>query len=271
MKKVLKLTWNSLPTNFKDFSRPIIIKSINLISSFFGIQYVKNPMGKATVPYLTKFRLKRSFAQQGEDLILDRVLTRVLNKDVFKPHSYVDVGAYDAVEHSVTYLLYLRGWKGIVFDPSLSTLKSFKRWRKKDVFINAVVGEEDGVDVDFFIPKHSLGDQSLVSTKYPKAKNLNDFDKLVFRQVNLNSELKRQGLYKIDVLNIDVEGAELEILKSLDFDFFKPSVIAVEIHGNDLEECLKSNVARLIIGKGYKFVGSAVITQFFARKDEIII
>ena len=87
--------------------------------------------------------------------------------------------------------------------------------------------------------------------------------------MDLNSELRRQGLSKIDVLNIDVEGAELEILKNLDFDFFKPSVIAVEIHGNDLEECLKSDEAQLIISKGYQFVGSAVITQLFARKDEI--
>ena len=68
-----------------------------------------------------------------------------------------------------------------------------------------------------------------------------------------------------------VASAELEILKNLDFDFFRPSVIAIEIHGNDLEECLKSDEARLILGKGYQYVGSAVITQFFARKDEIII
>ena len=132
------------------------------------------------------------------------------------------------------------------------------------------MGNEDGVDVDFYVPKYSLGDQSLVSTKYPTSKNY-DFNKFVFRQVNLNSELRRQGLSKVDVLNIDVEGAELEILKSFDFDFFKPSVIAVEIHGNNLQECLKSDEARLILGKGYQFVGSAVITQFFARKDEILV
>jgi FkbM family methyltransferase len=226
-------------------------------------------IGKVSAPYLTKSALKRSFAQQGEDLILDRVLTRVLHKDIFKPHTYVDVGAYDAIDSSVTYLLYLRGWNGVVFDPSSFTQKSFKRWRKRDVFVDAVVGNEDGVDVDFYIPKYSLSDQSSVSTKYPNLEKIDGFDKLVFRQVNLNSELRRQGLSKIDVLNIDVEGAELEILKNLDFDFFKPSVIAVEIHGNDLEECLKSDEARLIISKGYQFVGSAVITQFLARKDEI--
>ena len=270
MKNFLKSVWRSLPINLKDFLRPKILLLLKFFSSIVGRQYLNHPIGKVSVPYLTKSSLKRSFAQQGEDLILDRVLTRVLRKDVFKCHTYVDVGAYDAIDHSVTYLLYLRGWNGVVFDPSLSTQKSFKRWRKRDVFVNAVVGNEDGVDVDFYIPKRSLSDQSLVSTKYPNSEKVNDFDKLVFRQVNLNNELRRQGLSKIDVLNIDVEGAELEILKNLDFDFFKPSVIAVEIHGNNLEECLKSEEARLILDKGYQFVGSAVITQFFARKDEIV-
>ena len=271
MKYFLKKVWRSLPQNLKDFLMPLIIVLIKLISSVFGLQNLNHSIGKAAVPYLTKFLLKRSFAQQGEDLILDRVLTRVLHKDVFKPHTYVDVGAYDSIDHSVTYLLYLRGWKGVVFDPSLSTLKSFQRWRKKDIFINAVVGEKDGIDVEFFIPKRALGDQSLTSTKYPSSEKLDEFNKVVFRQVNLNEELKRQGLAKIDVLNIDVEGAELEILRNLDFNFFKPSVISVEIHGNDLEECLKSDEAKLILGKGYQYVGSAVITQFFARKDEIFI
>ena len=269
MKKILKKAWKFLPPNIKDFSRPIIYQLINITASAFGIQLLDDSIGKVHVPYFTKFRLKKSFAQQGEDLILDRVFNKILLKDVFKTHTYVDVGAYDAIDHSVTYLLYLRGWKGVVFDPSISTLKSFRRWRKKDIFINAVVGEEDGVDVNFYIHKDSYGDQCLTSTKYPNSKNFNDLDKFVFRQVNLNNELRRQSLNKIDFLNLDVEGAELEILKNFDFEFFKPSVIAVEIHGNNLEECIKSDLAKLILGKGYQYVGSAVITQFFARKDEI--
>ena len=109
-----------------------------------------------------------------------------------------------------------------------------------------------------------------IGKAYPSSDKINEFEKSVFRQVNLNDELNRQGLKKIDVLNLDVEGAELEILKNLDFELFKPSVIAIEIHGNDLQECLNSDEAKLILNKGYQYVGSAVITQFFARKDEII-
>ena len=96
-----------------------------------------------------------------------------------------------------------------------------------------------------------------------------NFEKFTFRQVNLNDELKRQGIKKIDFLNMDVEGAELEILRTFDFEYFKPSIIAVEIKGNNLAKCLKSEQAKVILKNGYQAVGSAVITQFFVRKDEV--
>ena len=114
MKIFLKFVWRSLPVNLKDFLRPKIVFLLKFFPTVFGRQYLTHPIGKVSVPYFTKSALKRSFSQQGEDLILDRVLTSVLRKDVFKPHTYVDVGAYDAIDHSVTYLLYLRGWNGVV-------------------------------------------------------------------------------------------------------------------------------------------------------------
>ena len=266
MKSIFQKFWKSLRSSFiRPFLRDLIIG----IKRVLGIQHLNQAIGKARVPYLNRYLLKKSFSQQGEDLILDRIITRVLRDDIFDRKTYVDIGAYDAIDHSVTYLLYLRGWSGIVFDPSVSTRRSFERWRKNDIFVNAVVGEVDRIDVEFFIHKTAVGDKSLISTKYPGAENAEDYDKVTCRQVNLNSELKRQGVEKVGVLNIDVEGAEFEILQSFDFEYFRPSIISVEIHGNDLEKCLRTDIAQHILGKGYQFSGSAVITQFFVRTAEL--
>lgn len=270
MEKLFKKIWRSFPDKVKYKLRSKIIFIIKTIYNFLGFQYLDHDTGRVSVPYFTKSKLKKSFAQQGEDLILDRIITRVLGLDINKPRNYVDVGAFDAVEHSVTYLLYLRDWRGIVFDPSTKTRKSFEFWRKKDVFVNAVVGEEDGVNVDFFIRKDADDDQSLNNTKYPSRNKLNTFKKIIHRQVNLNNELRRQGVSKISVLKIDVEGAELEILKTLDFELFKPSIISIEIHGNNIEKCLETEEAKLILNKGYQIAGSAVITHFFVRIEEVV-
>lgn len=240
-----------------------------LLYKLLGSQYLNQEIGKVKVPYSSKIYLKRSFSQQGEDLILDRIITRILKWNIKEKRNYVDVGAYHAIEHSVTYLLYLRRWKGIVFDPSRSTLKTFRQLRKRDIFINAVVGNDDLSEVDFYIPTSARTDMASGSTKYPNQEQEINFRKVRFKQVNLNDELKRQNITKIHFLNIDVEGAELEILNTFEFDTFKPSIIAVEIHGYNLEECLNSEEAKLILSKGYIAVGSAVITQFFVRKEEL--
>ena len=210
--------------------------------------------------------LKRSVAQQGEDLILDRILSRLLNKDLNDHGVYIDVGAYHPIDHSVTYLLYKRGWRGIAFDPSTSTRDSFKNWRPRDTFICKAVGEKDEVDVSFYVPNNA-SNMSLTNTKYPS--NKEQYKKITVQQVNLNEELKRQNVSYIDVLNIDIEGAELEVLKTFDFNFFKPKVVAIELHGNDVQNALQTEEAEFLLARGYRCTGCAVITYFFVREEAI--
>jgi len=66
-----------------------------------------------------------------------------------------------------------------------------------------------------------------------------------------------------------LRGGELEILRSLDFNKFSPVIIAVEIHGNDVQKCLLTEEAQLILSKGYRLVGCTVITFFFVKESYI--
>ena len=229
-------------------------------------QALLHPIGKVKTSFLVRPFLKKSVAQQGEDLILDRILSRLLQIDLNDPGVVVDVGAYHPVDHSVTYLLYKRGWRGIAFDPSTTTRDSFKIWRPRDTFVCKAVGETDDVDVSFFVPKNA-SNQSLTNTKYPHKSD--DYKEITVGQVNLNAELKRQNVSTIDVLNIDIEGAELEVLRTFDFEFFRPKVIAIEIHGNDIQKALNTEEAQILFDKGYRCSGCAVITYFFVREEAI--
>ena len=264
----LKKIWKKLPVDYQRSLRPLAEKLFYLVCLVTGRQALLHSIGKVSIPFVAKPYLKHSVAQQGEDLILDRIITKVLNWDISESRFYVDVGAYHPVDHSVTYLLYCRGWKGIAFDPSSETHKSFHFYRRKDCFVQAVVGDEDGAEVELFTPNNAKG-RCLINTKYPA--NKDDCTVKINKQVNLSDELIRQGVEKIDVLNLDVEGAELEILQTLDFNKFSPTIIAIEIHGNDIQECLKTEEAQLILSKGYRVVGCAVITFFFVKKDCILL
>ena len=260
----LKNIWRALPLGLQKRYRRLAEKLYYLVCLVTFNQALLHPIGKVRIPYIARPYLRRSFAQQGEDLILERLITRVLK--LRDPGLYVDVGAYHAVDHSVTYCLYRKKWCGIAFDPSAETQKSFKFWRKRDAFVLAAAGDTDEDKVSFYIPKDTSS-MSLINTKYPQ--NKDSYEEVIVRQVNINNELKRRSIAEFDVLNLDVEGAELEILKSFDFDYFKPKIIALEIHGNDVLQALERDEAKIILKAGYRCVACAVITYFFVRTEAI--
>lgn len=218
-------------------------------------------------PLLILHTSKLSFAQQGEDLVLERVLKRVLSVNLSDGGIYVDVGAFDATRNSVTYLLYLNGWSGIAFDFSNRACQSFNVFRPDDIFVQAIAGSDDMSKVDFFVPDDFKPDKpSTICSKYPKL-DKHSYRRVNVLQVNLSDELKRRNIGRIDVLNLDIEGAEVEVLESFDFDLHKPKVIVVEIFGVTIEDCLSSRVSLLLKAKGYKPVASSAITFFFVASD----
>ena len=133
------------------------------------------------------------------------------------------------------------GHRGIVSDPNIETKSLFKLHRPNDIFVNAAVGLLDKTQVDFYFPQ-GPNKISLINTKYPKKAHEN-ISPVKVNQVNINSELKRQNIANIDILNIDVEGAEQEIIETFDYDKFNTSIVCVEIHGNNILNILKSPVA----------------------------
>ena len=204
---------------------------------------------------------RTSFAQQGEDLVLERIIQNILGWDLNEKRIYVDVGAYHPINNSVTYLLYKRKWTGIAFDPSEISKNLFNKYRPRDIFINAAVGEEDNAVVDFFFPKKN--DFVMENTKIPKENK--EYIKQKVNQINLNNELNRKNINNFDLINIDVEGSEFEILNSLDLKKFKPRIIIIEIHAKNIHEALNTEEAKYLIQEGYKLCGVTVVTYFFVK------
>lgn len=239
-----------------------IVKNIYQKYCFiFGMQRELYGVGIFTPPLYARSYLKRTFSQQGEDLTFERIWSRALNKKLNHTGVYVDLGAFHPIEHSVTYNLYLRNWRGLALDASEETKKLYEKYRPRDIFINSVVGKEDKDEVSFFF--HKSGDLSLINSKYPE--NKNDFVEKKLKQVNVNTVLEKHKISEIDFLNIDIEGAEIEILETLDFDKHKPKVIAVEIHGNDVLKAIENPISKLLFDHGYTLVGVNVITYFFVK------
>lgn len=74
---------------------------------------------------------------------------------------------------------------------------------------------------------------------------------------------------EIDLLNVDVEGHELPLLKSLSFEVYKPKVLEVELHAEKIEEVLKHELYRFIKGKKYSLYSWVKPSLIFVRDRSI--
>src|SRR5262249_8232028 len=77
--------------------------------------------------------MRQSYSQEGEDLILDRIL------DSKRTGFYIDVGCHHPFRFSNSYLFYRRGWQGICVDPLPEAKSSFRRYRPRDTFVETAV------------------------------------------------------------------------------------------------------------------------------------
>ena len=132
----------------------------------------------------------------------------------------------------MTYNLYKKGWKGLNIDIDKHNIKLFKLLRPRDESINCAISSSNGT-VDSYIFSSGSGLNTL-EKKWAEmwAKKINQ--KYTVRKIKkkkLNLIFKDHGVSKdIELLNIDVEGHEVEVLKGVDFKTFRPKIITIEIH-----------------------------------------
>ncbi len=93
-------------------------------------------------------RYNISFSKSGDDI----QLMKLINNNI--PGVYVDIGCWHPVKASNTYYFYVRGWKGICIDPNPELKILYDKFRPKDNFINAAIGES-GTSLEYFMLKES--------------------------------------------------------------------------------------------------------------------
>lgn len=206
-----------------------------------------------------------SFAQQGEDLIVERLLKRRLqiNPRTYKGF-YVDIGAYHPISHSTTYLFYRFGWSGICVDVSQKSCELFRRFRPRDFTFHCAIARSDERSAYASTREISLINEAQRLIK-DDLSHLNPIDAR-----SMNSLLNEAGRKeRIDYLNIDVEGAEMDALEGLDFHKFRPRIVTIEIHEKSLDVGLNHPTARFLTNRGYVCLACCAITYVFVCADEL--
>jgi FkbM family methyltransferase len=189
---------------------------------------------------------------------------------------YVEVGANDGRSFSNTYVLEkTRNWSGILVEPILH--KHFESQRYRDASRNRFVYGAC-VDFNYSDPMVKLYYSNLMSTSDLEhgqlwaeagSKFLNNGESVLpfwSPAIVLNQVIKEAGVSKIDFLSIDVEGAELSVLKGIDFEEIDIQLILIESKQNSsaISYLKKMNYSHIVnLGDNHFFKRQSILPVTF--------
>ena len=204
----------------------------------------------------------------GEDLAIDQYIEKK------EKGFYVDIGAHHPIHRNNTQLLFNRGWEGINIDANQFSIDLFNFLRPDDLNLLTAISDQEG-EITFYYQKKfsqlNTTDKNIAHEHF----NGNFNERLVkcqsIHNILINSKYKEA---KIDFLNIDVEGAEMKVLRTLNFEIYDPKLICIEILGyRDLDSMEREirikddEIYRYLIEKNYKKVwsGSSYCSHLFVK------
>lgn len=194
---------------------------------FGGVKkQIKKLLGESGVKFL-KYNIpslsaESSYSQSGEDILLNSFLG---NK---KNGFYVDIGAHDHINLSNTYKFYKRGWGGIQIEPNYRKIEGFKKYRPGTVSLNVGIGKKN--TAPFFIFEL----EALSTFSEEEARHSQSFGHRIIETTTVDivplTDIFNQYVKDthIDFMSVDTEGYDMEVLKTNDWDIYRPSFIVVE-------------------------------------------
>ncbi len=164
-----------------------------------------------------------SYSQLQEDLILDK-LTGHKEKGV-----YVDVGAFDPKRFSNTMRFYRRGWRGITIEPNRLYWQRFLSARKHDINLNAGVGQKRGTLTFYAMDPPTISTFQKDQVSVYKKQGFRLVETVAVPVYPLKQIFQKYLRNKtIDFMSIDVEGMEIEVLRSNDWNKYRPRYLCIE-------------------------------------------
>ena len=201
-----------------------------------------------------------SYAQNFEDVMLARAF-----RDRPKGF-YIDVGAMDPVDGSVTKHFYDLGWRGINIEPDARFYRRLVDSRPRDINLNVALGNAVEKRALHVFDEQGLATFSPHFREYFMTRNYPGHEILV-DVTTLSVVCKQYATEPIDFLKIDAEGWEGPILEGAAWDTFRPVVIAIESTEPFSNVLISSSWEPILINARYEFVYFDGLNRFYIRSE----
>jgi Methyltransferase FkbM domain len=202
----------------------------------------------------------RSYSQFGEDKVIKTFLPERFG-------SYLDIGAGHPIRNSNSYLFYKSGWHGTLIEPISDLANAAKRIRPRDIIHSCLIGKSSlrQPKLDFF----QFSPTELSTTDVDRANALQLAGHVLTKKYAIQVQHVSEFTSHISpedsfFLTIDVEGLDLEILKSIDWQTFKPRVVCVE---NPSMFHFPNEIGELMKKMGYRLASCHVISAIYVHES----
>jgi FkbM family methyltransferase len=199
---------------------------------------------------------------------------------------FVDIGAHDGKDESNTYALEKAGWKGLCVEPSPVHQEALLEHRSCIIDNSLVYGEK--TKKRYFIHNYDeqyeefkqykedmetegrkvvnlhafLGGGGIVDHLDEDYKNRLEGEYVELETATLLDILKRHNAPKvIEFLDIDIEGAEFEVIKNFPFDQYEFKIICIEVR-----PCTRELITEHLIANGYRYAQDIGQDAIFRKK-----
>ena len=206
---------------------------------------------------------RQSYAQGGEDIAADFFFQYVgLSAGV----TYLDVGAYDPVKINNTYFFYRKGNRGVLVEPNVAMCEKLREVRPRDTTLAAGIGVTAVKEADYYLMTdpswNTFSKEEAEHQEKATGKSIAIKKVIKMPLLNINDVMQEHFGKAPTFLSIDAEGLHLAILKSIDFDRFRPPLICIETLISGTRETIQE-IPQFMMTKGYVARGGSFVNTLF--------
>lgn len=209
----------------------------------FTLRQIKKGLQNPFSGILFMLWLSECYSQLWEDRIIDFLMLKD-NHGIAKEYKgfYIDIWGNEPIRNSNTYFFYRRWWRGISIEPNKKLIRKFYKKRPEDINLQVAAGKENW-DLTFYsfeVDQVSTCNTETVK-RYKEAwhKVIDEYTVQVMTLEKICDIYVKDK--QIDILSIDVEGLDMAVLESNNWEKYRPTYIIVETVENSKDGWMKQS------------------------------
>ena len=231
------------------------------------IRSTKNLIKKSVFSVIKPPVKPTSYSQAGEDAVLNNLFKDYGKRDI----TYLDLGTNHPMRGNNTYKFYLKGSTGVCVEADATLVDSIKKERPKDKVIHAGVSVSDTSTADFYIfdrPAYNTFEKEEADARIAQGVlKLMRVDRVPL--ITVNKLIGENFSLYPDLISIDIEGLDLEVLKTLDFDKYPVPAICAETctYSTNHVRPKDTSIIEFMLSKDYKVYADTYINTIFVNRS----